>query len=195
MNKLKKLLLAALLGVCAQAYAVPIFSVTATPHPVLVGSTVELDVLINDISDLYIYQFTLSFDAALFQATGVTVGAFLGTAGPTFGDTGVIDNATGTISFVYNTLLSSVPGASGSGSLALITLEAVSPGSSALVFSDLMFLDSSGTDITVEAMPGTLQAVPVPGPVPVPEPATLLLFGAGLVAVGAMRRRQLAVRG
>ena len=195
MNKLKNLLLAALLGACAQAYAAPILSVVGTPNPVVLGSTVGLNVMIDDINDLYTYQFTLSFDAALFQATGVTEGAFLGTAGATFGDTGTIDNAAGTISVVFNTLLGPVPGAFGSGSLAHITLEAVSVGSSVLAFSDLLFLDSAGADIAVEGVNGTIQAVAVAVPVPVPEPATFLLFGAGLVAVGTMRRRQLAVRG
>ena len=187
MNKLKNLLAAALLGMCAQAYAVPILSVEAAPNPVAAGSNVDLDLMINDINDLYTYQFTVNFDANLFQATGVTEGAFLGTAGPTFGDTGMIDNTAGTISFVFNTLLGPVPGASGSGSLARITFAALRPGSSVLVFSDLLFLDSAAADIAVDAVTGTLQAVP--------EPATFLLFGAGLVAVGAMRRRQVAVRG
>jgi hypothetical protein len=182
MNKLKNLLIGALLGVCAQAYAGPTLSVAATPNPAPVGSSVDLDVMINDINDLYTYQFTLNFNAALFQATGVTEGAFLGTAGATFGDTGVIDNAAGTISFVFNTLLGPTPGASGSGSLALITFQAINAGSSALAFSDVLFLDSAAADIAVDAVTGTLQAVP--------EPATFLLFGAGLVAVGAMRRRQ-----
>lgn len=108
-------------------------------------------------------------------------GAFLGTAGATFGDVGVIDNAAGTISFVFGTLLGPEPGASGSGILASISFEALGAGSSALVFSDLLFLDSSGLDIAVEIVGATVQAVP--------EPATFLLFGAGLVAVGAMRRK------
>ena len=187
MNKLKNLLMAALLGVCAQAFAGPTLTVAATPNPVAVGSTVDLDVTINDIADLYAYQFTLTFDASLFQVTGVTDGAFLGTAGATFGDLGMIDNTAGTISFFFSTLLGPVPGASGSGSLAYITLEALGAGTSALAFSDLLFLDSAANDILVDVDGAAIQAVP--------EPASFLLFGAGLVAVGAMRRRQLAARG
>ncbi len=182
MKKLKNLLLAALLGVCAQAFAGPTLTVAATPDPVAIGSNLDLDVMINDIADLYAYQFTLTFDATLFQATAISEGAFLGTAGATFGDTGVIDNTAGTISFVFSTLLSPVPGASGSGSLAHITFAALGAGTSQLAFSDLLFLDSASNDVTVDVDAGTIQAIP--------EPATFLLFGAGLLAVGAMRRRQ-----
>lgn len=182
MNKLKNLLIAALLGVCAHAYAGPTLTIAASPNPVTVGSSVDLNVMIADVTDLYAYEFTLTFDAALFQATGITEGAFLGTAGPSYGDVGVIDNAAGTISFVFNTLLGPVPGASGGGSLAHITFAALAAGSSTLAFSDAIFLDSALNDIAVVAGAGTLQAVP--------EPSTFLLFGAGLIGVGALRRRR-----
>jgi hypothetical protein len=187
MNKLKNLLLAALLGVCAQAFAGPTLTTAGTPNPAMVGATVDVDVMIGDIADLYAYQFTLNFDQALFKVTGVSEGGFLGTAGATFSDTGLVDNGNGTISFVFNTLLGPAPGAFGSGNLLHITFEALGAGSSSLVFSELMFLDSALADINVDVVPGAIQAQ---FPVSVPEPASFLLFGAGLFAVAALRRKQ-----
>ena len=191
MIKLKNYIAAAIaataFGAFAQAYAAPVLSVAATPNPAVLGSNVDVNVMISDIADLYAYQFTLTFDAARFKAVGVTEGAFLGTAGATFGDAGTIDNAAGTISFVFNTLLGPVPGAFGSGSLANITFKALSAGTSSLTFSDLLFLDSAEADIAVGVEPAAIQAVP--------EPASYLLFGVGLVAVGLLRRRQLAPLG
>ncbi|MDB5748514.1 MAG: sorting protein [Massilia sp.] len=184
MIKWKSFLAAALLGACAQAHAVPTLSVVATPDPALVGSQVDLSVLVSDISDLYTYQFTLTFDPGLLRVTTVTEGAFLGSAGTTFGDTGSIDNTNGTISFLFNTLIGQVPGASGSGSLALISFEALGAGSSALAFSDLLFLDSALADIAIDATAGELDVVDVP------EPASYLLLFAGLIGAAALRRRQ-----
>jgi hypothetical protein len=186
MNKVKTLLLGALLGVSAQAFAGPTLTVAATPTPVLAGAGGALDVMINDVADLYAYEFTLSFDAGMVQVTGVSEGGFLGTAGATFGDTGVVDNAAGTISFVFNTLLGPQPGASGSGNLLHITFSALDAGTSALRFSDVLFLDSLTNDIAVVSVDGAVQAVP--------EPGSFLLFGAALAAGGVMRRRQLNAR-
>ena len=189
MIKWKNFLAAALLGVCAQAYAVPTLSVVATPDPAVAGSTVDLSVLVSDIADLYTYQFTLTFDSSLLRATGVAEGAFLGSAGATFGDTGLIDNTNGTISFLFNTLIGPVAGASGGGSLAHITFEALGAGSSALIFSDVMFLDSGSLDIAVDVDAGQLDVVAVP------EPATGLLLVAGLIGAAALRRRRFPARG
>jgi hypothetical protein len=183
MNKWKNYLLAGLLGVCAQAFAGPTLTTATTATA---GAMIDVDVTIADIADLYAYQFTLNFDQALFKVTGVSEGAFLATAGATFSDSGLVDNGNGTISFVFNTLLGPEPGASGSGNLLHITFEALGAGSSALGFSELMFLNSALNDINVDVAPSSIQTQTQA----VPEPASYLLFGAALFAAGALRRRQ-----
>lgn len=146
----------------------------------------DLDVTISDVADLYGYNFTVNFNANLFRAIGVSEGAFLGSAGDTdFGYVG-IDNATGNVSYIYNYLIGPVAGASGSGSLARIQLEAIGIGRGAFSLSDLAFVDSSGADIAVTAQGAMAE---------VPEPASYALFGIGLFGAAALRRRSQSMRG
>jgi len=184
--KKKSIAAALLLGAMAsQAWADPAVTLVAQPDPAVVGTTLSLDVLISGISDLYAYQFSLNFNPAILQVTGVSEGAFLGTAGNTFADAGVIDNAAGQISFLNNTLIGNVAGANGSGVLARINFSVSSVGSSTLSFADALFLNSNLGDITVQLNGRTLDAVAA-----VPEPSTYLMLAAGLAGLVAWRRRQ-----
>jgi len=165
----------------------PLLTLSASPSPAEQGSGVDIQVLISDVSDLFGYQFSLSFDASLLQAVSVSEGAFLGQGGSTFADGGSIDNGAGTISWIFNSLIGNVPGVSGSGVLATIHLDAVGVGTSALAFSDVMFLNSALGDITVQAVDGSLAVAAA-----VPEPGTYLLMAAGIAGLGLWRRRQAA---
>jgi len=186
MKHLKKTLIAGLLAACSHAWAAPTLSIVTTPNPAQLGSVVDLDVRISDVVDLYGYNFTLNFDASLFRAIGVSEGAFLGTAGATdFGYAG-IDNAAGNVSYVYGVVLGPEFGASGSGSLAHIQLEAIGIGSGAFSFSEVLFLDSAFNELAV-TVDASAQA-------DVPEPASYALFGIGLFGAAALRRRSLAPR-
>lgn len=184
---LKKSAAAALVlsALASQAWADPSVSILATPDPAVQGSTVGIDILVSGISDLYGYQFSLNFNPAILQVLGVTEGSFLSTAGSTFGSVGTIDNTAGQISYIANTLLSAVPGANGSGVLAHIDFNVTAVGSSALSFSDALFLNSNLGDITVQLNGRTLDTVAA-----VPEPSTYLMLAAGLVGLVAWRRRQ-----
>ncbi len=168
------------------AAAAPALTVAAAPNPVLVGAPLTLQVLINGIADLYAYQFSLSYNPALVQLTSVTEGAFLATGGPTFFDGGTVNNTTGTVSFVFDSLIGAVPGVTGTGVLASMQFTAVAAGVSALTFSDVLFLDAGLADITVAAQNGSVQVSAVP------EPASYALFALGLagLAVAAQRRAQ-----
>lgn len=178
------LLFSALSTLSAQASAAePTLTLVAPLSPVVQGSVVDLDLWIADAVDLYAYQFTLSFNASVLQAIGVTEGSFLAGGGTTFADLGTIDNSLGSIALVFNTLQSAIPGVSGSGSLARISFNVANVGSSVMSFSDAIFLNSNLGDLTVTVQPLTLQAVAVP------EPSSYLLFGAGLAGLAALRRR------
>ncbi len=157
-------------------------AVVATPDPAVVGATVSLDVLIFGISDLYAHQFSLSFDPAVLQATGVVQGGFMPSGGSTFFDQGTINNATGKVSFVFDTLVGMVPGVTGSGRLASLGFDVVGAGTTSLMFSDAMFLDSMLGTIAVDVTAGSLQAVP--------EPSSWAMLGLGLAGLAAMRARR-----
>ena len=177
-----RLLIALLLGAAsAGASAATVLSVSASPNPAIVGSTVDLSVLIGDVSDLYGYQFSLSFDPSVLRATDVTEGSFLAAGGATFPGYAGIDNTAGSVSYVYNSLLGPSAGVSGSGTLAHIRFDVIGIGSTPLTFSNALFLDSHAVDISVQIESTPLQAVP--------EPATYLMLGVGLIGLAALRRR------
>lgn len=171
------------------ALADPQVTLVATPTSPQVGSGVDLSVLISGVTDLYGYNFSLSFDASLLQVTGISEGSFLGSAGSTYFDGGSIDNGAGTISYLFDTLIGAVPGASGSGTLVTIHLNAIGTGTSALTFAsaDTMFVDSNLGAITVQMVDGSLQVAAA-----VPEPSSYLMLAAGLAGICAWRRRHAA---
>ncbi|GGZ09376.1 cohesin domain-containing protein [Pseudoduganella plicata] len=184
----KRLLIALVLGAAsagmsAAASAAAVLSVSASPNPAVVGSTVDLSILIDDVDDLYGYQFSLAFDPTVLRATAVTEGDFLAGGGNTSPGLGNIDNATGAVSYVYNLLLGPAAGVSGSGTLAHIRFDVIGVGSTPLTFGDALFVDSRDAAIDVRIDSTPLQAVP--------EPATYLMMGAGLLGLAALRRRAL----
>jgi len=183
----KKTLGAALLlsAFAGQAIAAgSVLSVQSSPTPGVLGSNVSVDVLISGISDLYGYQFSLSFDPALLQLSSASEGAFLSSGGTTYWDGGGVDNSLGQISFTFNSLIGAIPGVSGDGVLARFNFQVTGVGTSALNFSDVLLLNSQLAELPVQITNGSLSTVNA-----VPEPSTWLMLGAGLAGLGFMRAR------
>lgn len=168
-----------------QAMADPMISVplsaTATQ-----GSSFTVSVSMFDAVDLYGYQFSLSFNPAVLQATSVTEGSFLGTAGSTFFGPGTINNTTGTISFVFDALIGPGPGATGNGVIANINFMAANAGFSTLGFSNVLAQNSDLATLNTQILNGSVTVTAVP------EPAAYLMFGAGLAGLAVARRRKVA---
>ncbi len=152
-----------------------------------VGGQIEVTISINDIEDLFAYQFSLNFDTSKLLLNNVSAGSFLAGAGSTVFDGGTIDNSNGSLSFLFESLLGPVAGVSGSGLLATLTFDVVGAGTSGLFFSDVLFLNSAIGDISIEAVPGFITTVAV-----IPEPTTALLFGFGIAGLMLARRRAAA---
>jgi hypothetical protein len=172
---------------CAALLALPatadtaVLGATGSPDPALVGAPLNVAVSIDGIADLYAWQFSLLFDPAVLQVSSVSAGSFLSAAGPTFFVPGSIDNTLGRIGFVIETIQGASPGVSGSGTLAQVSFDVVGAGTSALNFSNVVFLDSALQDISVLVQAGTVTAVP--------EPASMLLMALGVAGLLAARRR------
>ncbi len=190
-KKLTKFASAALfsLGLMASAWADPAqVSITATPNPALTGSTLDVDVMISGVADLYAFQFSLSFDPSLLQSTGVSEGSFLAGGGATYGSNGDVDNSAGTISLMGYVLQGPVSGVTGDGVLMHLSFNAVGLGTATLGFSDPVFWNTAFNDIDVNLQPGNVVITAVP------EPDALWMLGAGFGLLAWRRRQVLAGR-
>ncbi len=164
------LLLAPLAAHCA-----PLLSVTLSSAGVTVGDSFTATVHVDQVLDLYSYQFDLHFDPLLLSASSVLERTFLSNAGPTIFLPGSIDNSLGRVSFVAGTLLSAIAGADGSGDLVEFTLSALSAGLANLSIDNLLLYDSVGGPISGAALQGASVQINAGGPAGLPEPGTLLL--------------------
>lgn len=157
-----------------------------------VGATFAIPVSISNVTDLFAFQFDLSFDPSIVQLQSITEGPFLPTAGTTFFLPGTIDNTAGTATFTADALIGPISGVSGSGVLADFNFEALSEGTSNLTLSNAILVDSSGGLISFTPQSGqaTIAGRTLPEPTFFP-----LLGGIGMVLCGCLvikRRRQQA---
>jgi hypothetical protein len=154
---------------------------------VTVGETFSLDVDVSNISDLYAYQFDLTFTPGVLFATNVSEGPFLANGGDTFFLPGTIDNVGGTITFNADTLIGATSGVTGSGTLAVFDFEALAAGPSPVAIANVFLLDSTGASIIPSSTGESI--VTVQNASSVPEPASGALLGTALVGLLMYRRR------
>jgi hypothetical protein len=125
------------------ASTISIVGPAANPN---IGDTFEVDVNATGITDLYAFQFDLTFDPTILEADSVTEGAFLPSGGTTFFIPGTIDNVGGDISANADTLIGAISGVTGDGTLAEFDFTALADGTSAISFANNILLDSSLND-------------------------------------------------
>jgi general secretion pathway protein D len=152
----------------------------------VVGGTADINVHIADVQDLYAYQFDIAYDPAVVSVVSITEGDFLAGGGSTLFVPGSVDNTAGTIAFTANTLLSPVPGVSGSGTLVTLRFAASGTGTSPVTLSNVVLLDSTLSEVAATVQNGSVSVVP--------EPGTALLLTAGMVVGLIVRGRKNARR-
>ena len=169
------LFLAPIFSLPSFADDVPILSIAPSSSTVGAGSNVVLDVNIANVTDLFAFQFDLSFAPGTVSAASIVEGAFLAGGGTTAFIPGTIDNVGGTIAATADTLIGPGPGVNGSGTLAVLTLTGLAPGTS-IDFSSVFLLDSNLTGINSSLQSGSVTVTSTA----VPEPNTLVLLIAGM---------------
>lgn len=95
------------------------------------GETVTTAVRVEDVENLYTFEFHLSFDPAVIEGIQVVPGGFLS---PDWQLDNTIDNDEGTISYALSQLNPSEP-VTGTGALAIITWRGVTTGTTAITFT------------------------------------------------------------
>jgi hypothetical protein len=162
-------------------------SIDPASSSVNVGNSTTLDVDISNVTDLYAFQFDLSYASGTLSSLSIVEGSFLPTVGATFFIPGMIDNVGGTIASTADTLLGTGPGVNGTGTLAILTLTGLAPGTSGIDLSNVMLLNSSLAPINTSLQNGSVR---VSGMAPTPEPNSSVLFitGISLLALVFLRR-------
>jgi hypothetical protein len=130
-----------LVGSLVNAQAV--ISLDPTTQTTSTGSVVTVDVAISNVSDLYAYQFDLSFNPSVLQAVSSSEGPFLAAGRSTFFIPGTNDNLAGTVFATADTLLAPISGVNGSGELAVFTFDAIGAGTSTFTIQNEIVLNSS----------------------------------------------------
>ena len=174
-------------GLSTSAKALPILSFDVSNTSPLVGDTITVDIVANDVTDLVAFNLDIGFDSSIIGVNTVDPGPFLGSGVfPALSDfTGVIpfDTSTpGEIQNINDSILGHF-GVTGSGVLATISFDALNIGTSSLDFLNVNLL--AGTELLNSSfLPITISSAPSSSVTPVPEPSTVLLFATGFILLG-----------
>lgn len=151
----------------------------------LLNDVFNIPVNVSDVSDLFAFQFDLSYDPAVLELLSISEGPFLPAAGSTIFVPGTIDNTAGTATVTADTLTGAISGATGSGELAIFSFKNLAQGNSALGLSNVALLDSSLDDIAFTTTDGQfISTIPEPRPLPL-----LVMLLAAALAAGKYRIR------
>ena len=134
------------------------------------GSNFSVDVVVNNVTNLGAYQFSLEFDPVVAAYVSAANGPFLGSSGRTVScdpPSLVGDN----VRLVCRTLGASPPGPNGDGVLATVTFSAIREGISLMDLKDIILTDIRANILPMDApLDGSVVVVPAPTPTPGPSP-------------------------
>ena len=164
-----------------------LFGATISVQPptinVIEGHTFSLNVDIANITDLYAFQFDLGFDPTILAAVSVTEGSFLPAGGSTLFFPGTVDNVAGNVTFIADSLVGSIPGVSGGGTLASIAFDVLASGTTPISLLNIQLLDSNLDLLDFSVSNGSVAST-------VPEPSSLPLIAFALLAGYSLKARR-----
>ena len=153
--------------VSAQSPAVSIRPESIIGPPPNIGETFKINITVSHVTDLYGWQAGISFNSSVLEALSFVEGPFLKTWAETKNKTtlwqeGNIDNVAGIINYHSCTLTGSIPGATGDGTLGIITFKVKNYGISTLNLTDVILLDSALTEISINVVNAYFELLLVP---------------------------------
>jgi general secretion pathway protein D len=157
-----------------------------------VGTLFTVPVSISNVTDLYAFQFDVSYDPSIVQLLSVTEGPFLPSAGTTFFIPGTIDNVGGSATFNADALIGPISGATGSGDLADLNFQGVGQGASNLTLANEFLFDSNLNSISFTPLSGQVVISGAATPEPTFLPPLILISLSLCVAVVIQRRRRVS---
>ena len=132
-----------------------VMSINPPTQSVAAGNTFTVAVDVAGVVNLASYEFNVAFDDTLLDFVSVTNGTFLSSTGRSALCPGAITSA-GSVRFGCVTFGTSIPGVSGSGTLATLTFTAVLPGTSELALPFASLSDPLAFDIVVSTVGGSV---------------------------------------
>jgi len=136
----------------------PSIFITPEASGALLYSSLNVNLSISDVTDLYLWAVTIEWNSTILNLLDYSQGPFLKQGGTTTFLAGKV--TAGKIEGLTCSLLGSVPGVNGSGTLATLQFNATATGTTSIniTFSDI--LNSKGNSITHNVVNGTVNILP-----------------------------------
>jgi hypothetical protein len=132
-------------------------------HPLEVGESFSVNVTIELVNDLFLWQAGLTFNATVLEALSFEEGTFLRLGGSTLWVNGSIDNINGVINYHASSLTGTATGVSGNGTLGTMTFRVRRFGRSALHLINVILLNSSLCEIAGIVLQDYALRIKIPG--------------------------------